>query len=136
MNSLPNPNTELVERPQSHSFTAECDSSLREANDRAESQNRRQADRNRRLFLRVPLHAFLLFNLVSSGRLALRRAVDVRHLTLVSVRRFVSVWRPKSVSQSDVKQTVCFDAETLVWGSVAYNRVFPGFRTQNLLIAH
>jgi hypothetical protein len=41
----------------------------------------------------------------------------------------------KSASGSDVKQIVCFDAETLAWGSVAYNRVFVPYSAQvNTLI--
>jgi hypothetical protein len=39
------------------------------------------------------------------------------------------------VSGSDAKQIVCFDAETLGWGSVAYHRVFARFAVQvNTLI--
>jgi hypothetical protein len=37
---------------------------------------------------------------------------------------------------SDVKQSVCFDAEMLGWRLVAYNRVFPWLCGTKLLIAH
>jgi hypothetical protein len=36
----------------------------------------------------------------------------------------------------DVKQTFCFNAETLTWGSVAYNRAFARFAAQKSPMTH
>jgi len=65
--------------------------------------------------------------------------VDDQNLKLAGLLQVIRVrflWSWKSVSGSDLKQTLYFDVETLGWRSVAYNRVFARFAAQKFPMAH